>query len=134
MDLLISGATALLTLLAKQTYDATSKTLVKKTSDKLADITLTQANKILQLIKNKFPDKLDKLEATVNNSSDVMDAEVIEEVANKDDEIKKELEKLGKMIQENSEAKQVINNSGFIFDLKGDGNSVSIGDVNITHK
>lgn len=134
MELLTSGVTALLTLLAKQTYDATSKTLVKKTSDKLADIALTQANKILQLLKNKFPDKLNKLEATINNSSDVMDAEVIEEVANKDNEIKKELEKLGEMIQENAEAKQVINNSGFIFDLKGDGNSVSIGNVNITHK
>ncbi|WP_107670183.1 hypothetical protein [Cyanothece sp. BG0011] len=130
MDLLTGGATALLTLLAKQTYDATSKTLVKKTSDKLADIALTQANKILQLLKNRFPDKLNKLETTVNNSSDVIDAEVIEEVANQDDEIKKEIEKLGEMIQENSEAKQVIENWKGI-NMKGGTNIVKNNTLNI---
>ncbi|MDJ0581621.1 hypothetical protein [Crocosphaera sp.] len=109
MELFTSGITAFLTLLKTQTLDKAGKKIVAKTSDKLVDIGLNQANNVLKLIQSKFPDKVAKLEDS-SNSQEVMEAEVIKEIANSDDEIKKELEKLGKMIQENPEARQIINN------------------------
>ena len=123
MELLTSGVTAFLTLLATQTVDKARKKIVAKTSDKLVDIGLNQANNVLKLIQSKFPDKVAKLEDG-SDSQEIMEAEVVKEIANSDDEIKKELEKLGKMIQENSEAKQVIENWKGI-NLKGGTNTIS---------
>ena len=57
MELLTSGVTAFLTLLATQTVDKARKKIVAKTSDKLVDIGLNQANNVLKLIQSKFPDK-----------------------------------------------------------------------------
>ncbi|CCQ52682.1 hypothetical protein WH8501_15825 [Crocosphaera watsonii WH 8501] len=123
MELLTSGVTAFLTLLATQTVDKARKKIVAKTSDKLVDIGLNQANNVLKLIQSKFPDKVAKLEDG-SDSQEIMEAEVVKEIANSDDEIKKELEKLGKMIQENSEAKQVIENWKGI-NIKGGTNTIS---------
>ncbi len=123
MELLTSGVTAFLTLLATQTVDKARKKIVAKTSDKLVDIGLNQANNVLKLIQSKFPDKVAKLEDG-SDSQEIMGAEVVKEIANSDDEIKKELEKLGKMIQENSEAKQVIENWKGI-NIKGGTNTIS---------
>ena len=123
MELLTSGVTAFLTLLATQTVDKARKKIVAKTSDKLVDIGLNQANNVLKLIQSKFPDKVAKLEDG-SDSQEIMEAEVVKEIANSDDEIKKELEKLGKMIQEKSEAKQVIENWKGI-NIKGGTNTIS---------
>ncbi|CCQ61997.1 hypothetical protein [Crocosphaera watsonii] len=123
MELLTSGVTAFLTLLATQTVDKARKKIVAKTSDQLVDIGLNQANNVLKLIQSKFPDKVAKLEDG-SDSQEIMEAEVVKEIANSDDEIKKELEKLGKMIQENSEAKQVIENWKGI-NIKGGTNTIS---------
>ena len=123
MELLTSGVTAFLTLLATQTVDKARKKIVAKTSDKLVDIGLNQANNVLKLIQSKFPDKVAKLEDG-SDSQEIMEAEVVKEIANSDDEIKKELEKLGKMIKENSEAKQVIENWKGI-NIKGGTNTIS---------
>ena len=112
-----------MTLLATQTVDKARKKIVAKTSDKLVDIGLNQANNVLKLIQSKFPDKVAKLEDG-SDSQEIMEAEVVKEIAKSDDEIKKELEKLGKMIQENSEAKQVIENWKGI-NIKGGTNTIS---------
>ncbi len=95
-------------------WDATQKKFVGKASEQISTVILEQGNKILATIKSKFPEKAKQLEEAANKSQDIIDAEVIkndiEEVVNNDDEIKKAIEKLGEMIQANTEAKQVIEN------------------------
>ena len=100
-------------LILDPVWDATQKKFVSKASEQISTVILEQGNNILAKIKSKFPDKAKQLEEAANNSQDVIDAEVIKEietVANKDDEIKKAIEKLGEMIEANTEAKQVIEN------------------------
>ncbi len=108
-------------------WDATQKKFVAKASDQVSSAILEQINNVFSKLRNKSPDNAAKLEEAVN-SDDVIDAEVIknsiEEAANSDDEIKQELEKFGKMIQENPEAKQVIENWKGI-NVKGGVNTIS---------
>ena len=108
-------------------WDATQKKFVAKASDQVSSAILEQINNVFSKLRNKSPDNAAKLEEAVN-SDDVIDAEVIknsiEEAANSDDEIKQELEKFGKMIQKNPEAKQVIENWKGI-NVKGGVNTIS---------
>lgn len=94
-------------------WEATQKKFVAKAGEQVSNAMLEQINNVWFKIRNKSPNNALKLEELANKD-DVIDAEIIknniEEAANSDDEIQKELEKLGKMIQENSEAKQVIEN------------------------
>ncbi|MGK7880020.1 MAG: hypothetical protein AB4060_07970 [Crocosphaera sp.] len=113
-------------------WDATQKKFVAKAGEQVSSAMLEQINNVFNKLRNKSPDNADKLEAAIN-SDDVIDAEVvknnIEEAANIDEDVKKELEKLGKMIQENSEAKQVIENWKGI-NIKGGVNTIQNNTLN----
>ncbi len=113
-------------------WDATQKKFVAKASDQVSSAILEQINNVFSKLKTKSPDNAAKLEEAVN-SDDVIDAEVIknniEEAANSDDEIKQELEKLSKMIQENPELKQVIENWKGI-NIKGGVNTIQNNTLN----
>ncbi|MEA5533354.1 hypothetical protein VB691_04985 [Crocosphaera sp. XPORK-15E] len=126
LTLLAEGVAFVSTLVLSPMLDETKKKLVTKVGEQLATGILGQGNKVLALIKSKFPDKGSKLDKAAEKPQDYIEADIIKditEVANSDDEIKQAIADLGKMIQENSEAKQIIENWKGI-NIKGGVNTI----------
>ncbi len=98
MDPITAGAIALITLLVNKTFEKTGEIVVSKAFD--------QAGNVLNLLKHKSPETAKMIAAAENpalppGETVYMDAvvEKVQSEAQRDPEIKAELEKLGAMIE-----------------------------------